>query len=83
MTFLARATVALLSGIGAGTVGFWATWRFIALVLKAEPGIGHDVWLVGSIFGPGVVVAFVAFFFISRSVPAKSEAVTPRGASVV
>ena len=83
MTFFARATVALLSGIGAGNVGFWAMWNFIAQVLKAEPGIGHDVWLVGSIFGPGVVVAFVVFVVISKSVAGKGATLSSPSPSAV
>jgi hypothetical protein len=66
MKFPARALVALLSGVGSGTVCFWITWRTLEL-LGGEPGVGHDYLLVGSIFGPGILAAAIVFYGVSRA----------------
>ena len=66
MSFHVRAVVALLSGVGAGTIGFWLAWRFIDRILGADPGIGYNFWLVSAIFGPGVLAYTWVFMFLSR-----------------
>jgi hypothetical protein len=66
MPFVTRAVIALLTGIGAGLLGFWAVWTAI-VAAGGVPGIGNDAWLLTGIFGPGVVVPLVVFRAISPS----------------
>ncbi len=53
MSFLLRAAIALLAGIGAGLIGFWIVWSAVWKVVGERPGIGHDSWLLAGIFVPG------------------------------
>jgi hypothetical protein len=69
MSFFSRAAIALLTGIGAGLLGFWAVWSVIVRVLAANPGIGFDAWLLGGIFVPGTVIPLLVFRSISRTIP--------------
>jgi hypothetical protein len=66
MAFAMRAVIALLSGVGAGVVGFWAVWQSLRLAFGANPAIGHDAWLVAGIFGPGVLGVVLVFVAVSR-----------------
>jgi hypothetical protein len=62
MSFLMRAVISLLAGIGAGLLGFWAVWRtLIGSVFDSVPGPGYDGWLLAGIFIPGIVVPVVVF----------------------
>ena len=67
MHFTMRAVIALLSGVGAGTIGFWIAWQSAWWIWNEHPGIGHDAWLLAGIFGPGILVPFVVFRTISLS----------------
>lgn len=68
MSFARRAVIALLAGIGAGLLGFWAVWRcLVGTVWDAAPGAGHDGWLLAGIFLPGVLVPLVVFRAVSRA----------------
>jgi hypothetical protein len=68
MHFFTRAVIALLSGIGAGLIGFWVSWNAVWAITGEHPGIGHDHWLVAGIFVPGAVVPLVVFGVLSRAV---------------
>jgi hypothetical protein len=68
MHFIARAAIALLAGVGAGLIGFWAMWQSLRALTRDHPGIGHDEWLLAAIFGPGVLVALAVFNGLSRAV---------------
>jgi hypothetical protein len=65
--FLAtRAVIAVLAGIGAGLLGFWAVWRsLIGTAFDSVPGPGYDGWLLAGIFIPGLIVPVVVFRQIS------------------
>ena len=80
MSFVTRALVALLAGIGAGLLGFWTVLRsLIGTAFDAVPGPGYDAWLLAGIFLPGVVVPLVVFRQISRATQphvAQSKATT-------
>jgi hypothetical protein len=66
MSFLMRAVIAVLAGIGAGLLGFWAVWRtLIGSAFTSVPGPGYDGWLLAGIFIPGLVVPVVVFRQIS------------------
>jgi hypothetical protein len=66
MSFVTRAVVSLLAGIGAGLLGFWAVWRsLIGAAFDSVPGPGYDAWLLAGIFIPGVLVPVVVFRQIS------------------
>jgi hypothetical protein len=68
MSFVMRATIALLSGIGAGLLGFWVTWRsLIGSTFDSVPGPGYDAWFVAGTSVPGVVVSVLVFRQISRA----------------
>jgi hypothetical protein len=56
-----RIVIGLLSGMGSGLLGFWATWQTIAGWTGSHPGIGYDPFLVAAIFGPFVIVSLVVF----------------------
>ena len=72
MSFLSRAAIALLSGIGAGLLGFWAVWRtMIGTTFDSIPGPGYDAYLVAGSFVPGVVAAALVFRTISRATRAQ------------
>lgn len=61
MHFAMRAVIALLCGVGAGTIGFWIAWQSAWMIWNEHPGIGHDAWLLTGIFGPGIAAAVVVF----------------------
>jgi hypothetical protein len=66
MSFATRAAIALLAGIGAGLLGFWAVWRsLIGTAFDTVPGPGYDGWLLSGIFIPGLVVPVIVFRKIS------------------
>ena len=67
MPFLTRAVIAILAGIGAGTLGFGAVWNFVERVLHADPGVGYTPWLLAAIFVPGVVVPVLVFRAVSHA----------------
>ncbi|VTR95660.1 unnamed protein product [Gemmata massiliana] len=71
MSFLLRAAIALLAGIGAGLIGFWIVWSAVWKVVGEHPGIGHDSWLLAGIFVPGVVSSVLVFRGVSRAVAIK------------
>jgi hypothetical protein len=66
MGFATRVSIAILSGIGSGTTGFWLAWNFVRLALRDNPALGYDAWLVGGIFAPGVFVSALVFVILSR-----------------
>ena len=72
MRFMTRAAIALLTGIGAGLIGFWVMWQSISTIAGKNPGIGHDSWLVAAIFVPGVLVPIAVFHSVSRAVRSKT-----------
>jgi hypothetical protein len=62
MSFVTRAVVSLLAGVGAGLLGFWVVWRsLIGTAFDSAPGTGEDTWLLAGIFIPGVLVPLVVF----------------------
>jgi hypothetical protein len=66
MSFAIRAAISLLTGIGAGLLGFWAVWRsLIGSAFDSVPGPGYDGWLLAGIFIPGLVIPVVVFRQIS------------------
>jgi hypothetical protein len=68
MSFTMRAVISVLSGIGAGLLGFWAVWRsLIGTAFTSVPGPGYDGWLLAGIFIPGPVAAGVVFYLVSRA----------------
>jgi hypothetical protein len=67
MRFFTRAVIALLAGVGAGLIGFWAVWQSVWALAREHPGIGHDVQLLAGIFVPGVLVAIGVFHVLSRT----------------
>ncbi|MBI3409721.1 MAG: hypothetical protein HY040_15375 [Planctomycetes bacterium] len=71
MHFTKRALIALLSGIGAGTIGFWIAWQSAWAIWNEHPGIGHDAWLLAGIFVPGILVPFAVFRSITLSIGRK------------
>jgi hypothetical protein len=76
MSFVMRATNALLAGIGAGLLGFWVTWRsLIGSTFDSVPGPGYDVWLVAGIFVPGVVVSMLVFRQLSLATHRGAESI--------
>ena len=78
MSFATRAVISLLSGIGAGLLGFWAVWRcLVGSVWGHVPGPGYDVWLLAGIFVPGVVVPPAVFRVLSRATGHKPAASKP------
>jgi hypothetical protein len=80
MSFMTRAVISLLAGIGAGLLGFWAVWRtLIGTAFDSVPGPGYDGWLLAGIFIPGIVVPVVVFRHLSmatRHLPAGSKITT-------
>ena len=80
MSFVTRAVISLLAGIGSGLLGFWAVWRsLIGTAFDSVPGPGYDGWLLAGIFIPGPVIALVVFRQVSRathSLSAKSKVTT-------
>jgi hypothetical protein len=68
MSFVTRAVISLLAGIGSGLVGFWAVWRaLIGTAFDSIPGPGYDGWLLAKILVPGLVTAVVVFRQISQA----------------
>jgi len=66
MSFVSRAVISVLAGIGAGLLGFWAVWgSLIGTAFDSVPGPGYDGWLLAGIFIPGLVVPVVVFRQIS------------------
>ena len=66
MSFVTRAVISVLAGVGAGHLGFWAVWRsLIGTAFTSVPGPGYDGWLLAGIFIPGVVVPVVVFRQVS------------------
>jgi hypothetical protein len=62
MSFMVRAVISMLAGIGAGLLGFWFVWRtLIGTAFASVPGPGYDGWLLAGIFIPGMVVPVVVF----------------------
>jgi hypothetical protein len=62
MSFVTRAVVSLLAGIGSGVLGFWVVWRsLIGTAFDSVPGPGYDGWLLAGIFVPGLVTTLVVF----------------------
>lgn len=80
MSFVTRAVISLLAGIGAGLLGFWAVWRtLIGSAFHSVTDPGHVNWLIAGIFVPGLIVPVVVFRQISlatRRPPAE-----PKGAA--
>ena len=74
MSFVMRAVISLLAGIGAGLLGFWAVWRtLIGSAFDSVPGPGYDGWLLAGIFVPGVVASVVVFRQISQATRRQGE----------
>jgi hypothetical protein len=68
MSFVTRAVISLLAGIGSGLLGFWAVWRcFQATVWNTVAVPGYDGWLIAGIFIPGVLVSLVVFRTIGQA----------------
>jgi hypothetical protein len=67
MPFVTRAIIALLAGVGAGLIGFWASWNAVWAIAGEYPGLRHDNWVVAGIFGPGVLVALAVFVVLSKA----------------
>ena len=68
MSFHLRAAVALLSGIGAGTLAFWIGRRsFFQMAIYEHPAAGYDHGLAGMIFASGIATCVTVFLLLSRS----------------
>jgi hypothetical protein len=67
MSFHLRAAVALLSGIGGGTLGFWGGWKVFSDAMYANPAAGYSHWLAATIFTSGIVTCVTVFLLLSRS----------------
>jgi hypothetical protein len=66
MSFVMRAVISILSGVGAGLLGFWAVWRcLIGTAFDSIPGPGYDNYLLAGIFVPGLIVPFLVFRHLS------------------
>jgi hypothetical protein len=75
MSFVMRAVISLLSGIGAGLLGFWAVWRcLVGSVWNHVPGPGYDGWFLAGIFVPGVLVPLAVFRVLSQATGHKPAA---------
>jgi hypothetical protein len=74
MSLVTRSLIAVFAGIGAGTIGFWATWKIISGVAHQNPALGHNGWLLAGIFAPGIAVALTAYHLLSRAQSAESPA---------
>ena len=70
MRFITRAVIAILAGIGAGTLGFATAWHAIQAVWNVHPGVGFDNWLIASIFAPGILFAVLVFHSVSTATSA-------------
>lgn len=70
MSFATRAVIAILAGIGAGVIGFWLVWEFVARVLGNYPGLDHDYALLAGIFVPFLAVSASVFRAVSGVAPA-------------
>jgi hypothetical protein len=79
MQFWARALVAILSAVGAGTVGFGLAWNVDVRVLFLPPGAGRDALFLTSIFLPGILSAFLVFRALSRTAPSSCRVPSPPG----
>ena len=67
MSFVTRAVIALLAGVGAGLIGFWLVWSAIGATGQ-DPGVGHDAFILSGIFAPGAIVPLLVFRAVSRPV---------------
>ena len=68
MSFMARAVISLLAGIGAGLLGFWAVWRtLVGSAFASVPGPGYDGWFLAGIFIPSIVLPVVVFRHLSMA----------------
>jgi hypothetical protein len=80
MSFMMRAVISLLAGIGAGLLGFWAVWRtLIGTAFASVPAPGYDGWFLAGIFIPGIVVPVIVFRQLSMATcrhTAESKATT-------
>lgn len=66
MSLAMRAAIAVLAGIGAGLVGFWAVWHsLIGNAFGSVSGPGYEGWLLAGILLPGILVPLVVFRQIS------------------
>jgi len=78
MSFATRAVISLLSGVGAGLLGFWAVWRcVVGSVWGHVPGPGYDGWFLAGIFVPGVLVPLAVFRVLSQATGQKPAASKP------
>ena len=67
MRFPMRAAVAILSGAGAGIIGFGIAWKLDERILFLDGGVGRDALFLGSTFAPGIATALLVFRAISRA----------------
>jgi hypothetical protein len=67
MSLAMRAAISLLSGIGAGAVGFWAVWTVLVGSPLDTPEPGNTPWLLTGIFLPGLAVTAFVFHRMSRA----------------
>ena len=65
MPFVTRCVIAILTGIGAGVLGFGAAWYFIQGVLHRVPHMGLNLWLLIAIFVPGTLIPMLTFRALS------------------
>jgi len=73
MSFITRALISMLSGLGAGLLGFWFVWRcLIGTAWDQVPGPGYDAWLLAGIFIPGVLVPVAVFRKLSLATSRQS-----------
>jgi hypothetical protein len=79
MSFAMRAAIAVLSGIGAGLLGFWAVWRtLIGTAFDSVPGPGYEGYLLAGIFVPGIAVTVAVFRQITLATRRPSEPAAAR-----
>ena len=66
MSFVIRAAISVLAGMGAGVVGFWVAWRFlIASTWQPDNFVGFNPWMLVAIFAPGILVTTAVFWATS------------------
>jgi hypothetical protein len=67
MSFAIRAVISVLTGIGAGALGFWVTWRcLVGSTFDSVGEQGYDAWLIAGMFVPGMLITLVVFHLLSR-----------------
>jgi hypothetical protein len=78
MSFVIRAAISVLAGMGGGVVGYWVAWRFL-LTSDWQPDnfVGFNPWMLVAIFAPGILVTTIVFWATSPK-SAENDTASPR-----